>query len=242
MARRSTSTAADRFRRRFADNDQRRCQCPRWKPRIRGRHAGGDVVTGGIMTASCGSGCWGEFSAEIPYVLDDASRPESSLCMRGRPRTGVVKHLISLPVTLEVAEWAGPPQESAVPAAERDRVRCRVGDLRHGPDRRQFRCRSPCRRGLARAWVPSWSGRSTRLTWPIRRLGHGLDLFRAPVGHLVRPRTAGRRSPRRVVTGDHSPLLPRPGGGTVGSKSSPDQHPADRRHELPRMVQRRRLR
>jgi spore germination protein GerM len=177
--------------------------------------AGGSVVTGGSTTASCGSGCWGDFSAEIPYVLEARSDGFVTVYVRSA-EDGSRQDLISLPITFEAAEWSGPPQESAVAATEQEAAvmaaletfakdpaanfaAVALADevsLGLGPD--LIRTMDAADLADPAAWVMD------------------IDLFRARAGTASALDLLAEERPRRVVTGDHlhcaSPPVAAPSG------------------------------
>jgi len=178
--------------------------------------AGGDVVTGGFMTASCGSGCWGDFSAEVPYVLDARSPGFVTLYVRST-EDGSRQTLISLPVTLEVAEWAGPPQESAVPAGEREtEFVAALETFATVPDTANFAAlplADEVSLGLGPELVRTVDAAdlADSSAWVM-----DIDLFRARSGTASALELLAEERPRRVVTGDHLHCASPPVAAPVG--------------------------
>ena len=177
---------------------------------------GGDVVTGGSMTASCGSGCWGEFSAELPYVLDTQSPGFVTVYVRSTG-DGSRQDLISIPVTLEVAEWAGPPQETAVPAGEQEAALIAMLEAFATVPRADNFAALPLAAEVSLGLGPELirTMDSAELVDPAAWV-MDIDLFRARSGTASALDLLAEDRPRRVVTGDHlhcaSPPVQPPAG------------------------------
>jgi hypothetical protein len=63
----------------------------------------GEVLASGFTTATCGTGCWGDFSVDVAYVLDQES-PGFVNVFVSSPRDGARENIMSYPVTLLAAE------------------------------------------------------------------------------------------------------------------------------------------
>ena len=178
--------------------------------------AGGNVVTGGFTTASCGSGCWGEFSAEIPYVLEAQSNGFVIAYVRSA-EDGSRQDLISLPVTLDVAEWAGPPQESAVPATEQEAAFIAALEaFATAPGTANFAAvpfADEVALGLGPDLIRSTDPRDLAdpAAWVM-----DVDLFRARAGTASALDLLAEERPRRVVTGDHLHCASPPVAAPIG--------------------------
>ncbi len=76
----------------------------------------GTPITGGFTTATCGNGCWGDFSIDVEYVLEEDTEGFVNV-FETSAEDGRRQHVLRYPVTLTAAEWSGPPEESAVPSS-----------------------------------------------------------------------------------------------------------------------------
>jgi len=70
--------------------------------------ASGEVLASGFTNASCGTGCWGDYSVEVPYTLETET-PGFVTVFADSAQDGSRINVVSYPVTLEPGEGGEPP-------------------------------------------------------------------------------------------------------------------------------------
>jgi len=70
--------------------------------------ASGDVLADGFTNATCGTGCWGDYTVEVPYTLETETEGFVTV-FADSPQDGSRINVVSYPVTLMPGEGGEPP-------------------------------------------------------------------------------------------------------------------------------------